>query len=253
MRLHTVVEGEGAPVVLVHGFTQTLRSWDPIAHHLATYRTVVRTDLPGHGDSSDVRVTGIEEAAALLGETCGEATYVGYSLGGRVCLRLANDRPDLVRALALVSTSPGIEEPKEREARRASDEALAGEIERDGVEPFIARWLAQAMFEGVPHDAAEDRLRNTAEGLAHALRAMGRGAAAPMWERLGDLAMPVGLIVGERDATYREIAARMRALIPSHPRIATVPGAGHAAHVEAPELTGGFIERFLVRHFSVTS
>jgi 2-succinyl-6-hydroxy-2,4-cyclohexadiene-1-carboxylate synthase len=251
--LHVEREGSGSAVVLVHGFTQTLRSWDAVARDLAVYRTVVRADLPGHGESSDVRVHGITEAAELLGAACGEATYVGYSMGGRVCLRLALDRPDLVRALALVSASPGIEDDAERAARLEDDRALANEIERDGVEAFLDRWLAQPMFAGVPAGAKRDRLRNSAAGLAHALRALGQGATPPMWSALGDVAMPVALVVGERDAKYRAIAGRMRAMLRAHPRLAVVPGAGHAAHVEAPEMTAGFIERFLVRHVSVTS
>ncbi len=251
--LHVEREGTGSPVVLVHGFTQTLRAWDAVARDLSVYRTVVRVDLPGHGDSGDVRVRDVEEAAAMLGDACGEATYVGYSLGGRVCLRLALDRPDLVRALALVSTSPGIENANERASRAQIDEALAASIERDGVEAFLDRWLAQPMFAGVPDDARHDRLRNTASGLAHALRALGQGVTPPMWDRLDRLAMPVALIVGERDEKYREIARRMRALLQSRPRLGVVPNAGHAVHVEEPALTAGAIERFLVRHFSVTS
>ena len=115
------------------------------------------------------------------------------------------------------------------------------------------RWLAQPMFDGVPLEYRKDRLRNTAAGLAHALRVMGQGAVEPMWSELGDLNMPVGLIVGERDNKYQAIAQRMRSLIPSKPRTSLVHGAGHAAHLVAPELTAGYLEQFLVRHFSVTS
>lgn len=239
--------------MLVHGFTQTHRSWDPVAARLAPYRRVVRVDLPAHGASAAVRVSDVGEAALVLGETCGTATYVGYSMGGRVCLRLAVDRPELVRALVLVSTSPGIEDEAERAARREADDALAARIEREGLEGFLRGWLAQPMFEGLPPETIEDRRRNTAEGLAAALRAMGPGAMEPLWDRLGVLVMPIRLITGERDPKYIQIAERMRSLIPAMPRIARVSGAGHAAHLEAPEMVSGFIESFLVRHASVTS
>ena len=52
----------------------------------------------------------------------------------------------------------------------------------------------------------------------------------PLWERLGELAMPVTLVVGERDAKFRAIAERMRAF----PSAWSSPGAGHAVQLEAP-------------------
>src|SRR4029453_1771603 len=80
----------GGRMVLVHGFTQTLASWGPLAERLPGRFEVVRVDLPGHGGSGDVRV-GFAEAAGLVGDAGGVGAYVGYSLGGRLCLRLALD------------------------------------------------------------------------------------------------------------------------------------------------------------------
>src|SRR2546425_495440 len=74
---------------------------------------------------------GFVETAAAIGERAGRAVYAGYSMGGRLCLRLALDRPDLVRGLVLLSASPGIADDAERAARREADEELAQEIERD--------------------------------------------------------------------------------------------------------------------------
>jgi 2-succinyl-6-hydroxy-2,4-cyclohexadiene-1-carboxylate synthase len=56
----------------------------------------------------------------------------------------------------------------------------------------------------------------------------------PLWDRLGELTLPVTLVVGERDEKFRAIAARMAERLPDA-RLAVVPGAGHAAHLEAPE------------------
>src|SRR5512132_2295937 len=201
--LHHVVEGVPEPprrVVLVHGFTQTLAAWGPVAARLAGRWQVVRVDLPGHGGSGAVRV-GFAEAAGLVGATGGAAAYVGYSLGGRLCLRLALDRPDLVRALILIGGSPGIADAGGRAERRAADERLARRIERDGVAAFLDTWLAGPLFATLPAEAAgrEQRLANTAEGLASALRRLGTGAQEPLWERLGQLRPPALLVAGERD------------------------------------------------------
>ena len=249
--LHNAVGGVPSPwgrVVLVHGFTQTLASWGPVAERLARRFEVVRVDLPGHGGSGDVRA-GFAEAARLVGEAGGVGAYVGYSLGGRLCLRLALDRPDLVPALVLIGGSPGIAHPGERAERRAADEALARRIERDGVEAFLDAWLAGPLFATLPAEAAgrEERLANTAEGLAYALRYLGTGVQEPLWDRLGELRRPTLLVAGELDRKFAGIAGELAAAIGPAARVALVPGAGHAAHLERPAETARLVEQFLTR------
>jgi 2-succinyl-6-hydroxy-2,4-cyclohexadiene-1-carboxylate synthase len=233
-------------VVLVHGFTQTLASWEAVGERLAGRFEVVRVDLPGHGGSGGVRV-GFEEAAGLVGEAGGGGAYVGYSLGGRLCLRLALDRPDLVPALVLIGASPGIGDPGGRAGRREADEALARRVERDGVAAFLDRWLAGPLFASLPEAAAgrEERLANTSEGLAYALRRLGTGAQQPLWDRLGRLAPPVLLVAGEHDPKFAGIAREMAAAIGPSAEVALVPGAGHAVHLERPAATAVLGEEFL--------
>jgi 2-succinyl-6-hydroxy-2,4-cyclohexadiene-1-carboxylate synthase len=246
--LHRVTSGGSgaARVVLVHGFTQTLAAWAPVGDRLAHRFEVVRVDLPGHGRSGAVRA-GFGEAAGLVGAAGGAGTYVGYSLGGRLCLRLALDRPDLVRALVLVGASPGIADPGERAARRAADEGLAAELERDGVAAFLDRWLAGPLFATLPEEAAgrAERLANTADGLASALRRLGTGVQEPLWDRLAGLRPPALLVAGERDPKFTALARRMAAAIGPAARVAIVSGAGHAVHLERPGELAALAEGFL--------
>ena len=244
--LHTVAEGEGPRVVLVHGFTQTLASWEPLAARLRARWRVVRADLPGHGGSAAVRAD-LPTTAELLGTAAAPGAFVGYSLGGRVCLRLALDRPDLVRALVLLGASPGIAGAGERAERRAADEALARDLERDGVAAFLDRWLAGPLFATLPAERAgrAERLGNGAAGLAAALRLLGTGTQEPLWARLPELAAPVLLVAGELDGKFAAVAERMAGAIGPRARVALVPGAGHAAHLEQPEAFGDLVESFL--------
>ena len=234
--------------MLVHGFTQTARVWDLIAPRLAGRSEVVTVDAPGHGDSGAVRAD-LPSAARMLGAVGGPATYVGYSMGGRLCLRLAVNRPELVHRLVLVSTTAGIEDPTERAARRESDEELAASIERDGVGAFLDRWLALPLFATLPRDVAsvDDRRRNTAAGLASSLRLAGTGAQEPLWDQLGELPMPVLVIAGERDAKYVAIAERLRRLIPNA-TLMVIEDAGHAVHLEQPDACAGVLERWMHSH-----
>jgi pimeloyl-ACP methyl ester carboxylesterase len=62
----------------------------------------------------------------------------------------------------------------------------------------------------------------------------------PLWDRLGELVMPVLVIVGEGDEKFRAIAERMAAAIP-RAEVAVIPGVGHAAHLEAPDSVAAVI------------
>jgi 2-succinyl-6-hydroxy-2,4-cyclohexadiene-1-carboxylate synthase len=235
MALHVERRGSGPRLVLAHGFTQTGRSWGPVADDLATDHEVLLPDAPGHGGSSEVRAT-LAEAADLLAAAAGPATYLGYSMGARWCLHVALQHPDRVQGLVLLGGTAGLADPDERAARAASDRALAAQLARDGVAAFLDRWVAQPLFASVPPDAVglEDRLRNTADGLASSLELAGTGAQEPLWERLPQLEVPVLVLAGEHDAKFAALGRQMADAIGGSAAFALVPGAGHAAHLEQP-------------------
>ena len=224
--------GDGPKVMLLHGFTQTLRSWDTIAADLRQDFRVCTIDAPGHGRADQVHVD-LPTAALLYAATLGRGTYIGYSMGARLALHIALEQPFVVERLVLLGGTAGLASDQERAARRVADDALADTIERYGVVAFLARWLAQPMFANVPDDRA-DRLRNTALGLAASLRLTGTGAQDNLWDRLGEMTMPVLVMAGEHDAKFTDIGHRMVDSIGANATFATVPNAGHAAHLEQP-------------------
>ncbi len=245
--LHAERWGQGDPVVLVHGFTQSARAWGRIGTELGTKHRVIALDAPGHGGSSEVHAdlaTGSDLMAATVAEP---AAWVGYSLGGRFALHVALRHLDEVRRLVLVSTSAGIEDAAERAARRRWDEALAERVEEEGLEAFVRWWLAQPLFSTLPPEAAEleSRLAGSAAGLASSLRLAGAGTQEPLWDQLSGLSMPVLIIAGELDSKYVDLAEKLAAGIGAPARLEVIPGAGHACHLERPELFGGIVGPFL--------
>jgi 2-succinyl-6-hydroxy-2,4-cyclohexadiene-1-carboxylate synthase len=236
-------------IILVHGFTQTARSWLPMVERLTASLgpdvDIVALDAPGHGERGDVRAD-LPTGAAMLGGEGGQATYVGYSMGGRLCLHLALAAPNLVERLVLIGTTPGIEDQSLRDARRAADDELADEVERMGVGAFIDRWLSQPLFTTLTDSDAdvEARLANSAAGLASSLRLAGTGTQAPLWSRLGEIAVPVLVIAGEHDPRFMAIGRRMADAIPDASFV-LIEGAGHAAHLERPAQTCGAIVTWL--------
>ena len=235
-----------ARLILVHGFTQTAASWDAIEYRLtALGHEVVALDAPGHGAHHDTHL-GLWKGADLLAAEGGRGTWVGYSMGGRLALHVALAHPDNVERLVLIGATAGLESASERIERQASDELLAEELERDGLDAFLSRWLSQPLFATLPEDSAglDARRRNTVAGLAASLRLMGTGAQDPLWDRLADIKCPVMLVTGSLDAKFTEIAQRMEARMPDA-HIAALNGCGHAAHLEAPDAFVGTLDAFV--------
>jgi len=240
--------GSGPPLLLLHGFTGSAATWQPLLPELARVRRTLAVDLIGHGlsdspvDPDRYRMERcVEDLCRLLDALRVERTDVlGYSMGGRVALQLAAFAPERIDALVLESASPGLATQTEREARIASDEALAESIGRDGLEAFVDRWQDQPLFASQASLPAEvraaqraQRLQSSPVGLANSLRGMGTGRQSSLWDRLPELRMRTLLVAGELDGKYREIARAMAAAMPAA-TASIIPGAGHTVHLEQP-------------------
>lgn len=249
MWLHAERDGSGPPLVLVHGFTQTRRCWGPIADELATDHTVVRVDAPGHGRSSEV-IAGLRGGGRMIADQGGAATYLGYSMGGRHLIHLALANPELVHGLVLVGATAGIDDPDERAARAESDRRTAARLRELGLQEFLQGWVAQPMFAGIPADRQFllERMENTVDGLESSLLQSGTGSQDPSWDRLHRLDMPVLVLAGELDDKYVALGRRLQAAIGDNATFATVPGAGHAAHLERPEAFLAALRPWLADH-----
>ena len=176
---------------------------------------------------------------------------LGYSLGGRVALSAAVALPERTTALVLESASPGIASEEERQQRIREDEALACWIEDVGVQRFVEYWESlplwhsQKRLPAVMRDGLRSqRLRNNPCGLANSLRGVGTGAQPPLHDRLGEITVQVLLVAGEEDQKFTGIAREMRQAIPTS-RLETVAEAGHAVHLEQPEIFEGAVTGFL--------
>jgi len=225
-------------VVLLHGFTQTGESWHSIRSGLAQRYRVVAPDILGHGYASGDRPVTLGAAVREVVDVAPEHfRLAGYSMGARIALSVALAYPRRVDRLVLIGATAGIADPVARRERGLADDLLADRIARMGIEEFADEWGAQPIFATQPRAVAaalrEDRLRSTPAGLAEALRGLGQGAFDPVWDRLGELEMPVTLIVGSQDGKYLGLAGEFATRLPGV-RLVVVPGAGHAAHLEAP-------------------
>ena len=259
LTVHVERLGSGPPLMLLHGFTGSGATWRALAAALADRFTTIAVDLVGHGRTVAAgaeRFTmrrAVDDLAALVPALgFDRAAWLGYSLGGRTALQVAVQRPEVVSALILEGASPGLATPAERAERVAADEALAQRLEAEGIEPFVDYWQSISLWDSQQHTLTEEqraalrrgRLAQDPAGLAGSLRGMGTGAQEWVGERLDEIGVPVLLTAGTLDEKYSAIAQEMAAMIPDA-TVRLIEGAGHAAHLERPDVFAELVRGFL--------
>ncbi|GGH86034.1 2-succinyl-6-hydroxy-2,4-cyclohexadiene-1-carboxylate synthase [Pullulanibacillus pueri] len=240
------VKGEGDPLLLLHGFTGSKKTWAPFTSQWSKRYKTIAIDIIGHGETAspeDVAYYSMESVARSLNEilqTLGiEQTHLlGYSMGGRLALYFALHYPRVVMNLILESASPGLTSPVERNTRIENDHRLAERIISEGVGAFVAYWEKIPLFatqENLPEHVTsairKERLDQKAIGLANSLRGMGTGQQPSLWEALPTFRHSVLMVVGARDQKFVNIAERMKQCFEKS-KIIVVPHVGHAVHVE---------------------
>ena len=247
VRLSYFVSGEGTPVTLLHGFTQSGRSWLEVISKLPPGWMWIVPDLRGHGETrtrpgAPCSMDACTRDLELLWDHLGvQRTHlVGYSMGGRLALHVAARRPARLLSLLTIGAHAGLEEAA-REGRRLGDEALAQRIENDGLEAFVNHWSSLPLFAGLerrgPAFVAQvraERMTNHVAGLACSLRGMGAGVMEPLWDELSTLSVPCTFVSGQLDHGYATSARRLASTVPIG-RFEVVPRAGHTVHQERPE------------------
>ena len=238
-------------LVLLHGFAGTGRAWEQVRRGAgACTLPTARAGPPRPRRRRRARPISLRGLRRATCSTRRPAAFAlaGYSLGGRVALHVALAAPERVTRLVLIATTGGLEDPAARAARRAADDELAGAgRSAPGIDDWVARWTAQPIFAGTPPAAARAAgsrtcAATTPADLADVLRGVGTGAMEPLWDRLGELTMPVDVVVGERDAKFAALGRRLAAALP-RARLTVVPGAGHGLPREAPEALAAVLEQ----------
>lgn len=140
------VTGEGAPIVLIHGFPENSTVWEHQQKQLQAQFTVITPDLPGSGNSPLTYPLSIESMAdfvhaILLAEGIDKAVIAGHSMGGYIALTFAEKYPDLVLGLGLIHSTAAADTEEKKEARRKSIKLM----EQYGSEAFV-RQAMPGMF-----------------------------------------------------------------------------------------------------------
>jgi pimeloyl-ACP methyl ester carboxylesterase len=253
--MHVVHDGprQATPLLLIHGSGFSGASWNPMVPALASHHHVIRVDLPGCGQSPparsyDVPVQAGRVAGVLDDLGLRRVAIVGHSSGGYIATALAEQRPDLVRSLALISTGPSPDAllPQPVLLRvllappfgrllwwRRSDAMI-----RNGIRATAARPV------DIPDDLVADVRATTYRTFRTVLRRnTAYIAERSVPERLAVLDVPVLVIFGAADRRWDPSSARRYDAVPTA-RVEMLPGAGHMPMFEAPETTGKLLLAF---------
>jgi pimeloyl-ACP methyl ester carboxylesterase len=253
--MHVLHDGprQVEPLLLIHGTAASVAWWNPVLPALAERHHVIRVDLPGHGGSPpapsyDVSRQASRVAAVLDDLTARPVVVIGHSSGGYVATALAEQRPDLVSAMALINTGPSLAAflPRPALVRVLSApplDRIAWSLRSDAM---IRRALGSAFTREV--DIPDD-LVAAVRGMTYgAFRTAPRRlsaylAARALPERLVDLGVPVLVIFGAEDHRWDASSARAYDVVPNA-RVEMLPGIGHTPMFEAPATTSTLLLDF---------
>lgn len=251
VRLHYVDEGNGEPIVLLHGNPGFVHDFLPIVDSLARARRVIAFDRPGHGYSERLSASGttprdqvrlIHDALAQLGVT--RATFVGHSWGGALALLYALEHPANVREIVVIGTRAFASDAPADRVYALNRVPVAGALLRHTVmlpagRSIVDRRLAAAY--------APDSVRHDHWQAARTMWLRPSQVAATVWDtwnlneelltasaRYGTIRAPVTVIAGERDASLAESKRLYDVFGPTRARLIVVENAGHEVQFTRP-------------------
>jgi pyruvate dehydrogenase E2 component (dihydrolipoamide acetyltransferase) len=240
-------EGDGTPVVLIHGFGGDLNNWLFNHADLAAHRTVWALDLPGHGESGKAVESGaLDELAQsvmafLDAQQIERAHLVGHSLGGAVAMTVADKAPARVASLALIA-SAGLGD----EINGAYIEGFVSASNRNALKPHVTKLFADPAL--VTRQLVEDLVKyKRLEGVQDALgkiaaQVFAGGAQRRVFrDRLSTLAPKVLVIWGEADQI---IPARHAQGLAPGVRVEVIAGKGHMVQMEAAAEVNRLLKAF---------
>lgn len=239
-------QGEGDPIVLVHGFGADLDSWRPFVQGLQGQRGVLAVDLPGHGRSPDADAVDAEAIAAAVAEAIRARTdrpvhLVGHSLGAAIAALVADGGRVVARSLFLLAPAglgPQI------------DGAFIAGFGQASEAPALAAWMrwlvadpavvSDALVRATVRARARDDMGSRHAAVAAGVFAQGTQTVS-IASALARLPVPIRAVVGTED---RIIPADHAARLPGAVAVHRLPGVGHMPQLEARDL----VVRLLTDH-----
>jgi pyruvate dehydrogenase E2 component (dihydrolipoamide acetyltransferase) len=252
MRYLELGEGDGAPILFVHGFGGDLNNWQYNQESLAEDHLTIALDLPGHGGSSKDLGPGHVHVGALAAAMIGfmdakglaKAHLVGHSLGGAIALDLALNHPERVASATVICSAglgpdinmeyiDGFMQAKRRKQLQPVLEMLVADPE------MVSREMIEEVLKFKRLDGVDEALNRIIDGCF-----AGGRQALDLSGRLGELTVPVQVIWGRED---RIMPVGQADDLPEGLRVHALDGAGHMVHMEKSAEVNRLIRAFAGR------
>jgi 2-succinyl-6-hydroxy-2,4-cyclohexadiene-1-carboxylate synthase len=236
------------PLVLLHGWMGSCEDYAAITQLLKLQFCCVAIDLPGHGETEVIggdlgydfinTAIGIRQLLDRLGiDRC---SIAGYSFGGRLALYLALEFPHRFDRVMLESTSPGLADMSDRQARIIQDRQIIDRLSTDNLSDFVRDWYRKSIFSGLDRHPNFDELIQSriADGrssnLAKSLQYAGVGMQPYLGDRLKVHPQPILLLVGALDRKFVALNQKIDRECPAT-TLRIVPDCSHNIHFQNPQ------------------
>lgn len=212
-------------IVYIHGFLGSSEDWSPLCKILPSpYQALSNPET-------------IQKPVTLI----------GYSLGGRLSLDFAAQRPELINNLIILSANPGIEDPSERSARLKWDQKWCDLIDKKGSTIFIQKWYQQPLFHSLREHSDfptifNRRTLNKPEDIKRAFQTWSPAILESQWKSIPNFPFRSLFLFGENDLKYRLVRNKLMRL---GAQTDLIPNSGHAIHIENPKACASKIQEFL--------
>lgn len=244
------VEGQGPWLVLVHGVSNRLETWDGVVEALGGRWRTLRYDMRGHGASAKppepysigdfvADLSGLMDAVGI-----DKASLAGFSLGGLVAQGFALDHPDRLDRLVLLSTVAG-RNAQERERVLARLEIVADGIPGAHFRNSVQRWFTEEFQRNHPEVIDELEALNKQNDPKAYAAAYAVLAQTDFAKRLHEIVAPTLVVTGEEDQGSNPRMARLIHERIENSQLEILPRLRHSILVEAPDLVAGLISGFL--------
>lgn len=236
VQLYYEEQGEGPPMVLIHGFPLNHSIWEPVVPLLSSQARLILPDLRGHGRSPattgsyDMRLLAEDIRALLDSLQIDRALLVGHSMGGYAVLAFARAYPNRLAGLGFVASHAAADNLEQRANRLK----LARKVSRVGVD-FLAKDMAPKLTCKPELVASlQDLMAKTPkEGVVGALKGMAERPDST--ENLSSISVPTVVIAGMEDQIIPLERSQTMVQLLGRAWLVEIPQAGHMPMMESPE------------------
>lgn len=208
------------PIVLLHGFLGNRDEWLTIVKSLQDKWYCIVPDLPGHGERilSSLKSSIDNDLNQMVDEITSLVKrpfhLIAYSLGGRIAIKLAHERPELIASLCLESVHPGLKTAKDKKQRMLADAHWASRFRHEPIETVLNDWYQQPVFSALTQPKHKQQIerhtQQAIEPLINMFEKTSLGKQTSYWYFLAHINIPLLYISGENDIKFNKIGNKLK-------------------------------------------